>query len=76
MVTRVCCYSKQFLKPFFQHNQCVSNLSNSKFLQSIDSYEVIVVGGGHAGCEAATAAARVGAQTLLLTHKVSTIGNE
>jgi len=37
-------------------------------------YEVIVVGGGHAGCEAAAAAARVGARTLLLTHKVSTIG--
>ncbi len=36
--------------------------------------EVIVVGGGHAGCEAAAAAARVGARTLLLTHKVETIG--
>ena len=37
-------------------------------------YEVIVVGGGHAGCEAAAASARVGAKTLLLTHKVETIG--
>uniref|UniRef100_H2ZCP4 5-taurinomethyluridine-[tRNA] synthase subunit MTO1, mitochondrial n=1 Tax=Ciona savignyi TaxID=51511 RepID=H2ZCP4_CIOSA len=37
-------------------------------------YEVIVVGGGHAGCEAAAASARVGAKTLLLTHKLSTIG--
>ena len=38
------------------------------------SYDVIVVGGGHAGCEAAAAAARLGAHTLLLTHKVETIG--
>ena len=37
-------------------------------------YDVIVVGGGHAGCEAAAAAARVGAQTLLLTHSRATIG--
>jgi tRNA uridine 5-carboxymethylaminomethyl modification enzyme len=35
---------------------------------------VIVVGGGHAGCEAAAAAARIGARTLLLTHRVETIG--
>ncbi len=39
-----------------------------------DHYEVIVVGGGHAGCEAAAAAARLGARTVLLTHKRATIG--
>ncbi|MGY8990242.1 MAG: tRNA uridine-5-carboxymethylaminomethyl(34) synthesis enzyme MnmG [Rhodospirillales bacterium] len=38
------------------------------------SYDVIVIGGGHAGCESADAAARMGAKTLLLTHKVETIG--
>lgn len=38
------------------------------------SYDVIVVGGGHAGCEAAAAAARCGARTVLLTHRKDTIG--
>ncbi len=37
-------------------------------------YNVIVVGGGHAGCEACAAAARTGAETLLVTHKIATIG--
>jgi tRNA uridine 5-carboxymethylaminomethyl modification enzyme len=37
-------------------------------------YDVIVVGGGHAGCEAAAAAGRIGARTLLLTHSLGTIG--
>jgi tRNA uridine 5-carboxymethylaminomethyl modification enzyme len=37
-------------------------------------FDVVVIGGGHAGCEAATAAARSGASTALLTHRVATIG--
>src|SRR5919204_6068891 len=37
-------------------------------------YDVIVVGGGHAGCEAAAAAARLGARVALVTHRFATIG--
>ena len=38
------------------------------------SFDVIVIGGGHAGCEAAAAAARLGAKTALVTQKTETIG--
>ena len=41
---------------------------------SAEKYEVIVIGGGHAGTEAALAAARMGARTLLLTHNIETLG--
>ena len=40
----------------------------------MNRYDVIVIGGGHAGSEAASASARLGAKTLLLTHRVETIG--
>jgi len=43
-------------------------------MQIFDYYDIIVVGGGHAGTEAALAAARLGCNTLLLTHSVETLG--
>ena len=44
-------------------------------MQYHEQFDVIVVGGGHAGTEAATAAARMGMKTMLLTHNIDTLGH-
>jgi tRNA uridine 5-carboxymethylaminomethyl modification enzyme len=46
----------------------------SRSISASDKFDVIVIGGGHAGCEAASAAARMGAKTALVTHRFATIG--
>jgi tRNA uridine 5-carboxymethylaminomethyl modification enzyme len=43
-------------------------------LTRLDSFDVIVIGGGHAGCEAASASARTGSRTALVTHRFATVG--
>ena len=65
------------LRSLFLRSRCSTSAvapHASKNIEGISSFDVIVVGGGHAGCEAATAAARMGCKTLLLTHRLDTIG--
>lgn len=59
-------YRQIFLR--LLRNLCISS-DTSQY-----KFDVIVIGGGHAGTEACTAAARMGANTLLVTHKKSTVG--
>jgi tRNA uridine 5-carboxymethylaminomethyl modification enzyme len=48
--------------------------ATARISRMMSSYDVVVIGGGHAGCEAAAVAARFGARTMLLTHRRNTIG--
>jgi tRNA uridine 5-carboxymethylaminomethyl modification enzyme len=53
---------------------CLFGISSNRKMNSTTNYDVIVIGGGHAGTEACLAAARMGCRTLLLTHSVDTLG--
>jgi tRNA uridine 5-carboxymethylaminomethyl modification enzyme len=57
--------------------QCFDSRRRHAYIPTMlskNTYDVIVIGGGHAGTEAAAAAARMGADTLLLTHRIDTVG--
>lgn len=55
-------FCKQVRTSFCQNNTFKFSFNNK--------YDVVIIGGGHAGCEAASAAARSGANTLLITQKI------
>lgn len=52
-----------------------STLSKA-YSSDVQSWDTLVIGGGHAGCEAAAASARAGAKTMLITQRLDTIGGE
>jgi len=60
--------------PTSSHHQLKSKLFSTLLHTQEEEYDVLIIGGGHAGCEACTASARTGAKTALLTQNLSTIG--
>ena len=79
MLNRLELIGTRILNPIsnFKRNFCVTKITrviDTEFSTQENEYDVIVIGGGHAGCEAAHAAARMNTKTLLLTHKIETIG--
>mmetsp|Transcript_17826 Transcript_17826/g.44026 ORF Transcript_17826/g.44026 Transcript_17826/m.44026 type:complete len:759 (-) Transcript_17826:602-2878(-) len=69
--------SSAFLTRNIARTSSIRKLSASARLNAFDSeidYDVVVIGGGHAGCDAAAAAARTGAKTALVTQRLDTIG--
>ncbi len=63
----------KFARPF-QTTKFTKRIQTEPLPESSPEYDVIVIGGGHAGCEAAHAASRMNSKTLLLTHRIDSIG--
>ncbi len=71
-----CCFrllSGKVRRPDLSGFSLSSSLLSSSFPSSSFA-DVVVIGGGHAGCEAAAASARCGASTVLATHRLSSVG--
>ena len=75
IITKVTKPKKLAIAMFMSNSHPVNFAAGTKFSANSDQkFDVIVIGGGHAGSEAAAAAARLGVRTLLLTHNPATIG--